>query len=55
MFRFEGKYGNININGMSKDIEKSNANELKEYVKDLENRRIKLIEQQNSYLSKIIG
>ena len=54
MFKIDGKYGNIHVNGMSIDIEKVDVNELDKYLNELEIKQIKLIEQQNEYLSKII-
>lgn len=55
MFKIDGKYGNLHIDGMSKDIDKININELDEYLIKLEKKRIELIKQQNEYLSKIIN
>ena len=54
MFKIDGKYGNIHINGMSIDIEKTKINELNKYLQELEEKREKLIGQQNNYLSEII-
>lgn len=54
MFRIEGKYGSLHLNGMSIDIEKTNVNELEKYLKELEKKQIECIEQQNNYLSQII-
>lgn len=55
MFKIDGKYGNIHINGMSIDIEKTNVNDLNKYLQELEMNRMRLIEQQNNYLSQIIN
>ncbi len=55
MFKVDGKYGSIHINGMSIDIEKTDINQLENYLKNLENKRVQMIEQQNNYLSQIIG
>lgn len=54
MFKIDGKYGNIHINGMSINIEKTNINELEKYLVELERKQKQLIEQQNVYLSQII-
>lgn len=55
MFKFDGKYGNLHLNGMSIDIDKININELNDYLKQLEQKREKIIEQQNNYLTQIIN
>lgn len=55
MFKFDGKYGNIHIDGMSVDIDKINMNELSKYLERLERKRVQIIEQQNDCLSKLIG
>lgn len=54
MFRIDGKYGNIHIDGMSIDIDKINMGELDKYLERLERKREEIIEQQNDYLSQII-
>ena len=54
MFKFDGKYGNIHIDGMSIDIDKINIDELDKYLEKLETKREQIIEQQNNYLSQII-
>lgn len=54
MFKVDGKYGNIHINGISIDIEKTKINELNKCLQELEIKRMKLIEQQNNYLLQII-
>ena len=54
MFKIDGKYGNIHINGMSIDIEKTKIDDLNKYLQELEVKREKLIDQQNNYLSQII-
>lgn len=54
MFKFDGKYGNIHIDGRSIDIDKMNITELEKYVEKLERKRMQIIEQQNDYLSQII-
>ena len=54
MFKIDGKYGNIHINGMSINIEKTKIDELNKYLQELEVKREKLIDQQNNYLSQII-
>ena len=54
MFKIDGKYGNMHINGMSKNIEKTNINELEKYIVELERKQKQLIEQKNDYLSQII-
>lgn len=54
MFKFDGKYGNIHIDGTSIDIDKININELYNYLEKLERKRVKIIEQQNDCLSQII-
>lgn len=54
MFKIDGKYGNLYVNGMSIDIEKIDVNELDKYLNELERKHIELIEQQNDYLSQII-
>lgn len=55
MFKIDGKYGNVHINGMSIDIEKTKISDLNKYLQKLEMKREQLIEQQNNYLSKIIN
>ena len=54
MFKINGKYGNVHINGISIDIDKMNGKELEKYLEKSESKRIELIEQQNKYLSQII-
>lgn len=54
MFKYEGKYGNIHIDGTSMDIDKINLSELNKYLEKLERKRTQIIEQQNDYLSQII-
>ena len=44
----------IEINGNIVDIEKLNIDELKRYLEEMNNKRKKIIENQNDYLSKII-
>lgn len=55
MFKFEGKYGSIHIDGMGKDIEKLSDKDLEEYLVSLESKREKFIEEQNSFISQIIN
>ena len=55
MFKTDGKYGNVNINGTNIDIDKTKINDLNRYLQELELKRIQLIEQQNNYLSQIIN
>ena len=55
MLKIDGKYGNLHVDGMSKDIDKIEVNELHKYLDKLEKEQMKLIEQQNEYLSQIIG
>ncbi len=55
MLNVNSKYGNIHVNDMSIDIEKTNINELNGYLKELEIKRMEIIKKQNDYLSKIIG
>ena len=55
MFKIDGKYGNVHINGMSIDIEKVKISDLNKYLQELEIKRMQLIEQQNNYLSQIIN
>ncbi len=54
MFKIDGKYGNVHINGMSIDIEKTKISDLNKYLQELEMKRMQLIKQQNNYLSQII-
>lgn len=54
MFKINGRYGNIHVNGMSIDIDKIDLNELDKYLNELEIKQMQLIEQQNEYLSQII-
>ena len=54
MFKFDGKYGNIHIDGTSIDIDKINITELGKYLEKIERKRVQIIEQQNDYLSQII-
>ena len=54
MFKFDGKYGNIHIDGTSIDIDKINITDLDKYLERLEKKRVQIIEQQNDYLSQII-
>ena len=54
MFKFDEKYGNININGMSIPIDQVDVNELGKNLKKLKEKRFQLIEEQNNYLSEII-
>lgn len=55
MFKFDGKYGSVHIDGVSTDINELNLTELNEYLCKLEEKRMQIIEQQNDYLSQIIG
>jgi|GEM_PF-3034957 hypothetical protein len=55
MFKIDGKYGNVHINGMSIDIEKAKISDLNKYLQELEIKRMQLIEQQNNYLLQIIN
>ena len=55
MFKIDGKYGKIHINGMSIDIEKTKIDDLNKYLQELELKREKLIDEQNNYLSQIIN
>ncbi len=55
MLKIDGKYGNVHIDGMSIDIEKTKISDLNKYLRELETKRMQLIEQQNSYLSQIIN
>ena len=55
MFGLDGKYGSAHIDGMSIDIDKAKVSDLNEYLKELETKRMQLLEQQNSYLSQIIN
>ena len=50
-----GKYGDAHINGNSINIEKSEIEDLNNYLQELEQKRTQLIEQQNNYLSQIIN
>lgn len=54
MFKIDGKYGQIHIDGMDLDIDRTNLAELKQYVQQLQEKREELIEKQNDYLSQII-
>jgi hypothetical protein len=54
MFKIDGKYGNIYIDGTSMDIDKINMTELDKYLEKLERKRVQIIGQQNDYLSQII-
>lgn len=54
MFKFDGKYGNIHIDGTSIDIDKIKITDLDKYLERLEKKRVQIIEQQNYYLSQII-
>lgn len=54
MFKIDGKYGNIDVNGMSIDIDKMEVKELSQHLENLEKKQIELINQQNEYLSQII-
>lgn len=54
MFKFDGKYGNVHIDGMSIDIDKINITELDKYLEKLQRKRVQIIEQQNDCLSQII-
>ena len=55
MFKIDGKYGNVHINGMSIYIEKAKISDLNKYLQELEIKRMQLIEQQNNYLLQIIN
>lgn len=54
MFEINGKYGNIHIKGKTIDIDKVNVDELEIYLNELETNRMKLIENQNEYISELI-
>ena len=54
MFNFDGKYGNIHIDGISIDIDKINMTEYDKFLEKLERKQVQIIEQQNDYLSQII-
>lgn len=55
MLTMGNKYGNIHLNGDSISIEKSTVADLKGYMQKLEEKNMKLIEQQNEYLSQIMS
>lgn len=55
MFKIDGKYGNVHVNGMTKDIDKIDIKELNMYLKELEAKQVKLIKEQNEYISQIIN
>ncbi len=40
MFKVDGKYGNVHINGRSIDIDRINITELNNYVEKLESKRL---------------
>ena len=52
---FDEKYGSLEIGGKSIPIEKMNIDDLEKYLKEFENKRLELINQQNDYLSKILS
>lgn len=52
---FDGKYGDLEIDGKSISIEKLNVDDLEKYLKEFEKKRLKLIEEQNNYLSRIFS
>lgn len=54
MLDVEGKYGNVNIDGMTVDIDKMDNSEFDKYLEKLEAKRLQLITQQNDCLTKII-
>ena len=54
MFKLNGKYGSIHVNGMSIDIDRIDITKLDKYLGNLERRRLQIIEQQNEYLSQLI-
>lgn len=54
MYKINGKYGNVHVNGMSIDIDKIDIIELEEFLQQLEKKQEELVRQQNDYLSKII-
>ena len=54
MFKFDGKYGNVHIDGMSIDIDKIHITELDKYLEKLQRKQVQIIEQQNDCLSQII-
>ena len=55
MFKDYSKYGNIHIGGVSVNIDKTNIAELDKYLEKLEREREQIIQQQNDYLSQMIG
>ena len=55
MLNINGKYGNLHIQGKSLDIDKLNLKELEDYLREMEEKRSQLIEEQNEYLSQMIG
>ncbi len=55
MFENSEMYGNLHKNGSSISIDKMNIEELNKNLNDLKRKQMKLVEQQNEYLSQIIN
>lgn len=55
MFENSEVYGNLHKNGSSISIDKMNIEELNKNLRELKLEQMKLIEQQNEYLSQIIN
>ncbi len=55
MFKIDGEYGVVHIDGNNLNIDKIPLEELDEYIEKLENKQTKLINEQNSYLSQILS
>ena len=55
MFKIKNKYGKIHFNGKSIDIDQIDIDEIDEHLERLELKRMKIIEEQNEYLSQIIS
>ncbi len=55
MLNINEKYGKLHIQGKCLDIDKLDMKELEGYLQEMEGKRNQLIEEQNEYLSQIIG
>ena len=55
MLNNSSKYGSIIVNGVSVNVDEANLEDLDKHIKKIEKKREELIEEQNNYVSQIIG
>ena len=55
MLNNSSKYGSIIVNGVSVKVDEASVEDLDKHIKKMETKREELIQEQNNYLSQIIG